>query len=404
MAAVQLPNNCNHQNLIKTLGSAGILSDFSGKIAVQIPDPCFISTAAMSFLVSWGLLQRNEGGRFVCVGNPDTCSYLSRMDLFDTLDISFDETFERHSEKGRFIPVKLVHDVRSCQKAVDDICDLVLHQFDNPREFIPAMEWAVNEVIDNIFNHSHTPVPGVVCAQYFPNRHRIDIGICDMGIGIKASLEESLTLWSHGDAVTKALQRGVTRNPEAGSGNGLAGTLEITNVNQGEFHLWTGDINYCSIQGQEKGFSQISPVLGTGVFIRLDTNRPVDLSKTFIQEVDWTYIDATAQRLSEGDSLKIKDECEHTGMREPARRLRRKVLALLPDLESPLNLDFDGVNSASSSFLDELLGLLIFEIGGDEFRKKIRTVNASDQMLGMIEYVIAERINYTQIERLFLVQ
>ena len=47
-----------------------------------------------------------------------------------------------------------------------------------------------------------------------------------MGRGIKASLEEAMFLWSHGDAVTKALGRGVTRNPAVGQGNGLAGTLD----------------------------------------------------------------------------------------------------------------------------------------------------------------------------------
>jgi len=97
---------------------------------------------------------------------------------------------------------------------------VILHQFDNARAFLPALEWAGNEVIDNILLHAESRVPGTVSAQYFPKMHRLDIGICDMGRGIKASLQEAMFLWSHGDAVTKALGRGVTRNPTVGQGNG----------------------------------------------------------------------------------------------------------------------------------------------------------------------------------------
>jgi hypothetical protein len=86
---------------------------------------------------------------------------------------------------------------------------VVLHHFDNARDFFPALEWAVNDVVDNITIHSQTPVPGVACAQFFPETHRVEIGICDMGRGIRASLSERYELWSHDDAITKALERGV---------------------------------------------------------------------------------------------------------------------------------------------------------------------------------------------------
>jgi hypothetical protein len=56
-----------------------------------------------------------------------------------------------------------------------------------------------SEVVDNITIHSETPVPGVVCAQHFPERKRIDVGIYDLGCGIKASLSERYQLADHED-------------------------------------------------------------------------------------------------------------------------------------------------------------------------------------------------------------
>jgi hypothetical protein len=90
--------------------------------------------------------------------------------------------------------------------------------------------------------------------------------------------------------------------------------------------------------------------------------------------------------------LSIRDECVHTGSRPPATGLRRKILTLLPDMTDPLILDFDGVQSASSSFLDELLGRLAQELGIAAFRYRIRITNAPDRIRGMADVVIKQRL------------
>jgi hypothetical protein len=99
----------------------------------------------------------------------------------------------------------------------------------------------VNEVIDNIRLHAEATAPGTVCAQFYPKRHRLDVAIVDQGRGIKRALEESYTLTDYREAISTALMRGVTRNPEVGQGNGLAGTHDIVELNGGELQIWTGD-------------------------------------------------------------------------------------------------------------------------------------------------------------------
>ena len=166
-----------------------------------------------------------------------------------------------------------------------------------------------------------------------------------MGRGIKASLSESRHIWSHGDAVTTALQRGVTRNADIGAGNGMAGALEIATQNQGGLQVWTGDIVYRLENGREKGFAQMPAVPGTGVMLSLDTRKPVDLTQTWIAGGDWSYIDAEAERIGEAGGIRVVDECINTGTRPPAQRLRRKVQSLLPEMQGPLVLDFTGVRA-----------------------------------------------------------
>ena len=391
MSLVELPRSCAHLGLIEALNRCGVTTPSGESVAIHIPDGGFVTPCAMALLGAWGLHLRDQGIRLSVVGNNDTRRYFSRMDVFQTLEIPFTENFERHNEAGRFVPMKQIEG-ESCKPAVDAVCDLVLHQFDNAREFLPALEWAVMEITDNILIHAQSQTPGVLCAQYFPERQRVDVGLCDMGRGLMASLSESHTIRSHGDAIRKALQRGVTRDKVNCMGNGLAGTLEIAKVNGGSFQIWTGDVTFRLQDGQDKGFIPHATVPGTGLLLSLKTDRPVNLRDTFIEDPSWTYIDAEAQRIASAGGLRILDECVHTGSRPSATALRRKILTILPDMDGPLVLDFDGVTAASSSFLDELLGRLAEELGADAFRCSVHLVNASHHIRGLTEAVLKQRL------------
>ena len=165
--------------------------------------------------------------------------------------------------------MKLITDDDAVDQAVRAICDLILHQFDNAREFVPAVEWAAYEIIDNILVHAETPAPGAMCAQYFPQRHRLDFAICDVGRGIKSTLGETRALSSHAEAIRVALERGVTRSQEVGQGNGMAGALEIVRQNRGHMRIWTGDALFRFADGVERGIDIIPLTPGTGVVFSL---------------------------------------------------------------------------------------------------------------------------------------
>ena len=105
----------------------------------------------------------------------------------------------------------------------------------------------------------------------------------------------------------------------------------------------------------------------------------------------WTYIEKESERVCE-QGLKVAEECNYTGGRRPARYMRIKIENILPDMEDVLRIDFSGVKSCSSSFLDELLGRLISGIGHESFKSKINIVNATDEILDMANVVIHQRL------------
>lgn len=386
---------CSHLNLIQLLADNSTQVDQSDLVTFQLPKKCFLQSSAIAFLCAWGMNTKMAGKKLQFEGNTH---YLARMDFFQHLGIEYEEPFRRHSEQGRFLPLRLVTNEIDVFHTTNAICDLVLHQFEGAQAFLPALEWAVNEIIDNIHTHAETTIPGVVCAQYYPQKDRLDIGIYDMGRGIKASLSESFTLHDHQEAISKALERGVTRNPKFGAGNGLAGSLAIAKQNQAEFHLWSGDKNFLLDRSQTESFTDIPFIWGTGILFRLNTRIPVDLRNTFIaSQNDWNYIVAESGRVQDEGGIRVKDECRHFSSRAAARPLRVKILNLLPECENGLTLDFQDVDKPTSSFLDELIGLLAQKLGVEQFRQQINIIHTSDVVRNMLNVVIQDRFYPTAI-------
>jgi hypothetical protein len=287
----------------------------------------------------------------------------------------------------------------------------VVRHFDEGEVFVGAVDWATNEVLGNILQHAEAHEPGAVYAEFAPREHRIEVAICDLGRGILASLSERIFLRSHGQAISEALRRGVTRSDDIGQGNGLAGIREIVKQNGGSLRVWTGNTVLRLDSGGEH-FTMIPALPGTGVALSLDTRRPVDLKETWIAERVEGWLDETSPAeatpsmmlrepgavsrsdLEEGAAERRFDvaaACESTGIRNPAKRLREKILIQLARGAGPVILDFSGVHQAASSFLDELLGRLAAELGRQAFADRLRVRGMSDVIQRMTNVVIAQR-------------
>jgi len=394
LGTAALQKNCKLENLVKSLDASGSLATKEGNLVVAFPERCFLSQAAIAFLCAWGMRFRAAGRRIHLRGDEDAIRYLARLDLLRHLEME-DIQMNRQEESGRFMPLRLIESSEDVYAACNAVCDLVLCQFENAHDFIPALEWAVNEIVDNVLIHSQTQTPGVVCAQYFPQKHRLDVAICDVGCGIRTSLGGAHPVQSSGEAISVAIQRGVTRDPAIGQGNGMAGALEITRHGRGMFGVWTGDMSY-AVKGDSNGsFREIAAIPGTGVVLSLDTRYPVDLEDTWIASGhgrDWSYINVVAEQVSEEGGIDVHKECLNTGTRPPGTRLRNRVRALLPEVDTPLVLNFTDVTSASSSFLDELLGRLAEEYGPAVLDQEIQILGMNDSVRAIAEVVVRQRI------------
>lgn len=391
MALVRFPDTPDYPEVLRALAEAGAFEPHLSSVTFRFGRGR-VPAAACALLAAWSRAARARGVFITSDGPRATLAALDRLGVGAALGRA---PSVLSGAPSLFVPVRFIENGDDVYEATNAVLDLVLHEFADARPFLPALEWAMNEVIDNVQVHAEAPVPGAVCARIDPRTRILDVGIVDMGRGIRASLGPVLEPWeSHGDAIQKAVQRGVTRDHAIGQGNGLAGTLAIASLNEGDFSLWTGDAVFRLRRGRDVGFEPLlAAVPGTGAAFRLNPHRPVNLADTFIGAPTYTYLEATADQVAEAGGLLVIDEVPNTGTRAAGRRLRTKALNVLPDLEGPLTLNFGGVERASSSFLDELVGRLVAALGTEAFRERVRLVNLAPHLLDMANVVTAQRMD-----------
>jgi anti-sigma regulatory factor (Ser/Thr protein kinase) len=103
--------------------------------------------------------------------------------------------------------------------------DLKRHGF--PENLSGALTGAMGEMVDNVWQHSESSMPGL--AGYEVARRRLNFAVADLGIGILQSIRKNPSyhfLNSSMEALQKAILRGVSRFRDQGRGYGFSTLLQ----------------------------------------------------------------------------------------------------------------------------------------------------------------------------------
>lgn len=88
--------------------------------------------------------------------------------------------------------------------------------------------------------------------------------------------------------------------------------------------------------------------------------------------------------------MKLSEHGSTLGLRELARQINQKIQKYI-DKNENIILDFEKVDSVSSSFADELVAKLMFEVGKEKYLKLVKIRNANELIKIMINTSIADR-------------
>ena len=309
-----------------------------------------------------------------------------------------DTVHDRHMAAHRFT------DSDEQQHLVNVFMDVVMRNMTLERDVIAGLEWSINEITDNVLNHAECKEGGIVQVSTFRDARKVAFGVADSGQGILSSLSEGHPyLKTDAQAIGEAVKAGVTRNPEAGQGNGIAGTLRIAMMSEGMFEITSGLASLVIRDGQPRTHKRREQhrFSGTIVYAELGLDAHFHLSEAlgFSGEPHQpTDIIELLYETESGDAvvLKLHEESTGFGSRPAGRQLRTKCINLLnAEPGKPLLLDWSGVPLVSSSFADELIGKLFASLGPLAFSARVRNVNMEAVVRGLVDKAIMQRAAQT---------
>lgn len=248
---------------------------------------------------------REKGGSITgSVTSVPTLPYLIRMGLFKFLGIDPGKTIVAHEESGRFIPLTQIRTSTDLRQAITNLVPL-LHA---PPAVADPIRYVFSEMVRNALEHSQSSVGAFVCAQYYRKSKRIAIGIADSGVGVLRSMRRSHKISSSKEAITLALQPGITGTTsriggnEFNAGAGLFFTKSISVMSRNRFVLYSGDSMYRLMQTRKRDepalfadpildphtFVDAPPWDGTVVGIDLSIERGIEFS-ALLDEIRQAY-------------------------------------------------------------------------------------------------------------------
>ena len=274
------------------------------------------------------------------------------------------------------------------------------------RDLIRALEWSINEITDNVLNHSESLDGSLVQLNTFGEEHKIRFVVADAGRRIPSAMRVAFPQLRDVQAITEAVKAGVTSIPDSGQGNGLAGTLRIAKFANGSLKISSG-------QAQLNVFREVSSSQyrtkttetprgfrfpGTAVMMELSTDLEFNIEEALelgfagsgglIDVVDLKYTSDTGNLV-----IKLCDESLGVGTRHAGVELRRKCNNLLSaDPDKRLVLDWTGVPLISSSFADEAIGKLFVELGPTVFSARVTHSGAEPLVRSLLDRAVMQRV------------
>ncbi len=156
-------------------------------------------------------------------------------------------------------------------------------------ELYESLAFAILEILRNVFEHSESDAL-YYCAQYWPSKDKVEIGILDCGMGLRMSLNQNpdLDIASDVDAIYSAMTPGVTKSKYTGrpkskwanAGYGLYMTSRICEEG-GSFLIMSGEQGLYKNRTKKQLFK--CELSGTGVRLILRPSRILNIQRQLRQ-------------------------------------------------------------------------------------------------------------------------
>lgn len=260
---------------------------------------------------------------------------------------------------------------------------------------LEGFEWSINEVLDNVLQHSGKNF-GYVMGQVHAHSKHFVFCVYDTGQGIYNSLLESEHKPKNpSDAIKLAVQEGVTRDKKIGQGNGLWGLRQIVSDNTGKLNIISNSACYSLTNSKVKTYSRI-PQLdydnGCVVDFQIDYSKEISISNAL---GGYEPVNLKIESLEDETGMLTVDlnsKKSGLGTRNSGEKIRNELINIYKQSNKAITLDFNNVSIISSSFADELIGKLVIEFGFYGFNNIFKLKNMNSNVQSIVQRSVAQRM------------
>lgn len=252
-------------------------------IDIEIDTNGRVDPAYLCILVAW-IKKLEHDGIIINKEIRGINTYASRINFYRQINYDYTESFMRHNSNGRFVEITNTNSENTVE-IVNEIMDVIENNMDVEESIFNCLSYCLMEVVDNINEHSESPIDGYVVVQNFSWENKLSIAIVDSGVGIHNSLKnsgkEEFKDIKEVDALEECLKEGVTRFEKRGYG--LYHTSKFIRANKGKMQIFSGN-SALSIIGKNTRKYQCDLWKGTIMYFEIKTNKPVNFIEVFDNE------------------------------------------------------------------------------------------------------------------------
>ena len=291
-----------------------------------------------------------------------------------------------------FTPIASYRDSEELNDRLNTLMDVLAKVSEFEPGLLSAISWTVSELADNVLNHSGGAT-GWIQIIARPNRHRVEVVVADCGLGVRETLRERFPdIADDTGALRLAIEAGITGSAE-GQGNGLAGSVRIAQAVHGWFNILSGTANLRLFADGTFRDLIAAPFQGTVVTMTWPTEASIDVIEALWGHRPGAPFEFT-HVTDEGILFKLSEEATGFGNRGTGKELATKLRNIMADFpDERVVIDFENVEVASASFLDEFLAKIIKGEGVTSFFSRFQFRNMSDFVRRTADEVIQQRLS-----------
>lgn len=385
-------------NLIEFRGFENVIIDLS-ELSVCFPDTILPVISSVD-------LYRREGVRFSIIP-PSEESLKKTFERANWLHLLAPNTYSpTRDDRPDHFPAHKFTSTQEQTTVVTEIIERILRTVTSlDRDHLRGLEWALNEITDNVLVHSGDGTPGFIQLAHKPRRNEIEFSVADSGSGIPSTLRSGLNkFWTDSEALEEAIKEGVTRG--TGQGNGLFGSIRIAEASRGAFSINSGSAFLAlDREGQVHTREEQDLFPGTAVDCTFSYAKPMVLENALsFRNLKHNPVGLYEEKYESDDQslhFEITTEARSVGTREAGAEARTKIENLIK-FSKPTStiIDCRDAKTMSSSFADEFFVKLI-QTAKSMTNIIILDANQTNMHLIMRSYKLREKNDTGGIESFF---